>query len=271
LLGALALILAAAPAASSQSVLLQMRPRLGDTLRMRLDQRVEMTGTTRMHGADSTVRATTVTRVLAHSVVKSSDPAGTTMVAITDSVFITGEGGRPLPQGEHLRRTLQGRRVHLRVAPDGATEVMAEGDALAPELRALFAQMPATLPRTPVAVGDTWTRTMDLPGPAAGGARSASALTATFRLDSLSRRGQLAHLSMRGALSRRAGAAELPEGMKYEMAGLVSGTIAVDRRRGWMTDARTTLTVNSTVTLPRGAGAEPMKVHMKVTQWLRAM
>jgi hypothetical protein len=38
-----------------------------------------------------------------------------------------------------------------------------------------------------------------------------------------------------------------------------------------MTDARTTLTVRSTVAPRPGTGARPMKVRMKVTQWLRAL
>ena len=42
---------AAAPAAGAQAVLLQVKPRLGDTLRMQLDQKVEMSGTSKVRGA----------------------------------------------------------------------------------------------------------------------------------------------------------------------------------------------------------------------------
>jgi hypothetical protein len=264
----LMLLCAAGTPAAAQPVLLQIRPRVGDTLRMRLDQRVEMTGTARMHGTDSTVTSTTVMRVVAHSIVKRADESGTTMLAVTDSVLITDSAGRPLAKAEQARRSLQGRHVSLHVAPDGGTKVVDEGDQLAPELRGLFAQMPATLPRSAVSVGDVWTRTMDIPG--ARGAHRTGGLAATFRLDSLTRGGDLAHVSMRGSLSRD-GPGEAPRGVKVVQAGIVVGTMAIDRRRGWMTDVRTTLTVHSVVTPPGNPTAEPMKVRMKVTQWLRAM
>ena len=262
--------LAAAPLAA-QSTLLQIRPRLGDTLRMRLDQQVEMTGSTRVGDVDSTVTVTTRTRVLAHSVVEKSEAGGTTMLAVTDSVIVSSaKGERPILT-EQARPGLQGQRVQLRVAPDGATQVVG-GDELAPELRAAFAQMPAMLPRTPVMVGESWTRKMELPG-GGGPARvgRGGALVATFRLDSLTRNGELAHVSLRGTLARDGAPDEFPHGLSFAMTGDVVGTMVVDRRRGWMTDARTTLTVRSTVAPRPGTAARPMKVRMKVTQWLRAL
>jgi hypothetical protein len=266
----LVLLGAAGPPAAAQSVTLEIRPRVGDTLRMRLDQRVEMTGTAQMNGADSTVTTTTVMRVFAHSIVKLADESGTTMLAVTDSVAMTDSAGRPLPAAEQARRRLQGTPVSLHVAPDGGTKVVeAAGSAVAPELRGLFAQMPATLPRAAVSVGDVWSRTMDIPGGGPGG-RRVGTMAATFRLDSLTRGGDVAHISMRGSLSRD-GAGEAPEGVKVVQTGIVAGTMAIDRRRGWMTDVRTTLTVHSVLTRPGGRGGAPMKVRMKVTQWLRAM
>jgi len=242
---------------------------------MRLDQQVEMSGTSRVGSVDSTVTVITVTRVLAHSVVERRDSAGTRMLAVTDSVLVSGAAkdgrlnGTPAPTAVG---GLQGRRVQLRVAPDGATEVLAEeGDRLTPELRALFAQMPATLPRGVVTVGDTWVRKMDIPTAGQPGAPSAGRLKATFRLDSLTRGGELAHISMRGQLSRQRAQPDLPDGLQFTMTGFVIGTMAFDRRRGWLTDARTTLTVQSLVTPPAGHAASPMRVRMKVTQWLRAM
>lgn len=270
----LAGLLLAGPLAA-QSTLLQIRPRVGDTLRMRLDQQVEMSGVTRVGDVDSTVTVTTRTRVLAHSVVEKSDAEGTTMLAITDSVIVSSaKGDRPI-LAEQARPGLQGQRVQLRVAPDGGTQVMG-GDELAPELRAAFAQMPAMLPRTPVAVGESWTRKMALPGGGGGGgapgrAARGGALVAVFRLDSLTRNGELAHVSLRGTLARDGAPDEFPHGLSFAMTGAVIGTMVVDRRRGWMTDARTTLTVLSTVAPRPGTGARPMKVRMKVTQWLRAM
>jgi hypothetical protein len=248
---------------------------VGDTLRMRLDQQVEMTGTMQVPSGDTTVTRVNVTRVVAHSVVEGRDSAGTTMLAVTDSVFVAdGASATPAGDGPHESplRALEGRRVQLRVAPDGATRVVGGDDALGPELSALFAQMPATLPRGAVAVGDTWVRTMAIPSSAAQpGAPSAGSLTATFRLDSTSRHGEVAHISMRGALTRSGASRELPKGGQLSMTGSVGGTLALDRRRGWLTDSRTTLTVHSVVTPPSGSAAKPMHVRMKVTQWLRAM
>ena len=241
---------------------------------MRLDQQVEMSGTSRVGKADSTVTLVTVTRVLAHSVVERHDSTGTRMLAVTDSVLVTDTNGASVPDGAVATplRGLQGRRVRLRVAPDGATEVMADaGDALTPELRSLFAQMPATLPRGPVGVGDRWTRKMEIPAAGQPGGPSAGVLKAIFRLDSLTRDGELAHISMHGELSRPGAPRDPPDGLQFTMTGLVVGTMAFDRRRGWLTDAHTTLTVQSLVTPPAGHAASPMRVRMKVTQWLRAM
>jgi hypothetical protein len=129
------------------------------------------------------------------------------------------------------------------------------------------------LPRAPVAVGESWTRTMELPGGGAAPGRvgRGGGLVAIFRLDSLTRNGELAHISLRGTLARDGAPDEFPHGLSFAMTGAVVGTMVVDRRRGWMTDARTTLTVRSTVAPRPGTGARPMKVRMKVTQWLRAL
>jgi hypothetical protein len=276
MLAALALAGGAA-ALPAQGTLLEIRPRLGDTLRMQLDQRVEMVGTVHVASGDTTVTRVTVTRVVAHSVVEQQDRAGTTMLAVTDSVLVDDGGdGRdttvdtagasPVPM-----YALEGRRVHVRVAPDGATALVGGGDEIAPQLRSIFAQMPATLPGGPVVVGDTWARTMVIPSAGPAGAPAAGSLKGTFRLDSLSRAGEFAYISMRGALTRAGAPRELPEGVQLSMTGRVGGTLVLDRRRRWLTDARTTLTVHSVVTPRTRAGARPMRVRMTVTQWLRAM
>jgi len=80
-------------------------------------------------------------------------------------------------------------------------------------------------------------------------------------------------VSLRGTLSRDGAADSTQHGLTVAMTGAVVGSMVIDRRRGWLTDAHTTLTVRSTVA-PRpgaGAGARPMKLRMKVTQWLRAL
>lgn len=256
--------LAASPLAAQQRFLLQVHPRAGDTIRMRLDQQVEMSGTARVGGVDSTMTVTTAMQVHTRCVVQGSDAAGTTVLATTDSVRISSNGERP-GEIERARRAIQGRSVRLHLTPDGAASVVDDGDETqSPELRAVFAQMPATLPPKPVSAGETWTRTMEIPS-AGGGAGGGGTLTATFRLDSLSRGGDVAYVSMRGSLSRPPAS----PAARVNMTGTVAGTMQIDRRRGWMTDARTTLTVNSLVTPPVAARGGPMRVRMKMTQWLR--
>ena len=49
------LALALATPVAAQEVLLQIRPRRGDTLHVRMDQEVEMTGTARVGSVDSTM------------------------------------------------------------------------------------------------------------------------------------------------------------------------------------------------------------------------
>ena len=253
----------------AQGVVLQLRPHAGDTIRMRLVQQVEMTGTMRMGVADSTTTVVTVLRALTRAVVERSDAAGTVLATTADSVEVSSTGGhrgRAAGLGASTRAALRGRVVRLRVAPDGATEVLDEA-GLSPELRAFFSQMPATLPGGPVAVGARWTRTMDMPAP---GAPRAGAVSATFRLDSLSRRDELAHISMRGVVVRRAAPPPPGTAMRVAGDGEILGTIVVDRRRGWLANARTVLTVRSTIT-PRGAGGAPLHFRMRVDEWLQAV
>ena len=136
--------------------------------------------------------------------------------------------------------------MHLRVAPDGTTMLeSADTGSVAPALRATLAQMPAMLPRKSVRVGRTWRCDVHLPLPPGQG----GALKATFRLDSLSRNGDLAYVSLTGTLRRDA--------PPIVTTGLVTGTLLVDRRRGWLTDSRAKIHVTS--------GG----MQMMITEWLR--
>src|SRR5258706_14080031 len=60
------------------------------------------------------------------------------------------------------RRTMQAKRVMVRVSPDGAMEIVDDDDSNS-ELRHTFGEMPAMLARAPVAVGEKWTREMEIP------------------------------------------------------------------------------------------------------------
>lgn len=255
--------------AAAQSVRIELRPRVGDTLRMQLEQRVEMTGTTRVGGADSTMTVVTDMRVLTHAVVEQRDSLTTTMLAVTDSVLITSTSGAGAAPLERARRRLEGRRIRLRVALDGLTEVVPDPDSDDTELRSLFSQMPATLPGSAVTVGESWKRTMVMPIPGQS-AKGGGTVRAVFRLDSLTRKGDIAWISMRGSLARDS-APEMAPGVRFSMAGSVVGAMTVDRQRGWVTSSRATITVRSTVTPPAASASEPMRFRMKVSQWLRSL
>ena len=248
------------------AVSLRIGPPVGETLRMRLDQRVEMTGTTRQSYGDSTTTMVTTLLVISRAFVERRDRDATIVLASADSVVASSTGPElPMISADALR-ALQGKRVRLRIEPDGATEVVG-GDRGA-ELNAVFSQMPATLPQTPVSVGQSWSRVMEAPlaGPPAVG--TVGSLHVRFRLDSLSSSGESAHVSLQGTLS--------PPGSSRDslgtltISGTMDGAIVIDRRRGWITDARMTYLVRSVLTPPAGSNAAALRFRMKVTQRMRA-
>jgi Family of unknown function (DUF6263) len=265
---ALACVSPGALLAQAQPVALRIAPPVGETMRMRLDQRVEMSGTTRMQAGDSTATVVTTLLVISRTFVERRDRDATILLASTDSVAASSSGADSQVVARETRRALQGKRVRLRIAPDGATEVVGGDVAGNAELNALFAQMPSTLPDTPVTVGQSWSRVMIAPIGTTG-AKAGGKLQATFRLDSLSRNGELAYVSLAGTLSR-------PPSSKggwstLTTSGSMTGGLVIDRRRGWISDARMTYTVRSTVTPTSASTAAAMRFRMKVTQWVRAV
>ena len=253
----------------AQQVSLRIEPPVGETLRMRLDQRVEMSGTTRMGAGDSTATVVTTLLVISRTFVERRDRDASILLTSTDSVAASSSGADSLTVATETRRAMQGKRVRLRIAPDGATEVVDGGADGSAELNALFAQMPATLPNSTVEVGARWSRVMMAPLGATGDAKNAGKLQATFRLDSLSRNGERAYVSLVGILSRPPSSKDGWATMT--MSGSMTGGLVVDRRRGWINDARMTYIVRSVVTPNSGSTADAMRVHMKVTQWVRAV
>jgi hypothetical protein len=255
----------------SQPVLLQIRPHIGDTLRMHLSQSVEMSGTTHRDGKDSSAGSmTTSIEVFTRAIAHQWTSGGTLMQSITDSVAMTPGSAGSL--ADLRRRALQARRVWVRVSTDGAMEIVDADDANS-ELRHIFGEMPAMLARDPVAVGGKWTREMQLP--LTGDPRNLGTVRATFRLDSLGRNGDVAYISMHGTMSRANPEGAAAAGGGYATSGTLSGSIQIDRRLGWITDSSSTIIVRSTVAAPparKGAprGA-PMEVRTKITQWIRAM
>jgi hypothetical protein len=259
-----------APAVGAQAVLLQIRPRVGDTLRMHLSQTVEMTGTTRDKRSDKPSTMTTSIEVFTRAVAQQWTPAGTLMQTITDSVAMNPT--TPGSLAELRRRAMQAKPVWLRVSPDGAMEMVDDGDPHS-ELRQLFGEMPAMLARTAVSIGESWTREMQIPLSSEPGAMGS--VRATFRLDSLGRNGDIAYISMRGSMSRINTPGTLPAGPGYGTSGQLSGAIQIDRRLGWITDSKSSIIVRSTIASNSTRKGEPerapMEVRTKITQWIRAM
>jgi len=264
----LALVFVATPA-QSQAVLLQIRPHIGDTLRMHLSQTVEMTGTKPGVRHDTSSMTTSI-EVFTRAIAEQYTSGGTLMQTITDSVAMTPAS---LASLEDLkRRAMQSKPVWLRVSTDGGMEMVDDGDPNS-ELRHIFGEMPAVLTRAPVAIGEKWTREMQIPLSSEPGA--VGSVRATFRLDSLGRNGDIAYISMRGTMSRINTAGAAPAGPGYGTSGQLAGTIQIDRRLGWITDSRSSIIVRSTIESapdrrgdPKGA---PMQVRTKITQWIRAM
>lgn len=258
---------------AGRNILLQIRPRVGDTLYLRFEQQEEMRGTGRLGSsvADTTITMTRSMVLLSRVLVQSSDDEGTVVLTVTDSVAISANGGRNAAPTESIRRALQGSRVRMRITPEGSATVLDDAGALTPDLQSITAQMPASLPRHPISVGSTWRQVMPIPVSGQGTSGSAATLNSTFRLDSISRDGAVAFISMRGTLSRdpaAGGAAD--EGIKITSSGSMKGTLVVDLKRKWWADSRATISLNSTLSPPGGASGEPIRVQSRISTWMRA-
>jgi hypothetical protein len=257
LLALLALAVVELPAQTS--VMLRLRPRLGDTLHMRLEQEMEMRGRPQA-SADGERTMSSLLRVRARAIPTRLDGNATILTTITDSI-VAGPGSALLSPDERVRRTLLGRPVEVRVRPDGAMEVL-DRDRHEDDVSPLFGQMPAVLPGVEVRTGEQWVREMRLP---VRGTRGPALVRATFRLDSLGRGDQVAYISVRGTFfdSPVAAAAGRP------MEGVLTGSIEFDRHLGWIRELRTTV-VTRTDVQPADSRVPPMAVWMRITQRLQA-
>ena len=236
---------------------------------MHLSQTVEMTGTTPGVRRDTSSMTTSI-EVFTRAIAEQYTSSGTLMQTITDSVAMTPASAASL--ADLKRRAMQSKPVWLRVSADGGMEMVDDGDPNS-ELRHIFGEMPAVLTRSPVAIGEKWTREMQIPLSSEPGA--VGSVRATFRLDSLGRNGDIAYISMRGTMSRINTPGAAPAGPGYGTSGQLSGTIQIDRRLGWITDSKSSIIVRSTIeSTPNSRGdptAAPMQVRTKITQWIRAM
>lgn len=254
--------------AQSSSVLLQVRPGAGDTIKVRLDQTVEMTGPP---GADGKPVAESGTLVLlATLAVESVDDDGATIVSVTDSLRVNSPPNSASSAVLAWAAVAANRAVRFRVAPNGAAYVPSGRGRTTPSAP-VASHMPATLPSRAIQPGTSWNSVLQVPLASSIDPKGTATLVATFTFDSLSRSGELAFLSLRGRLTK----AE-PEGAptdarnSVETSGTVVGHVMLDRRRGWITDARTTFSLLSLVSHADPA-KPPVRVKMTISQWLRAM
>ncbi len=257
--------LAGAQTAAHEGVVLRLHPHVGDTLYTRLEQLTEITIS--RPGSTPKPMATSVT-VLARTIVQESRQASTTVLTVVDSADVRtsdANGGAMAAQAE---QSLRRQQLILQLAEDGTVEIArdARGVAVSREVTEAMASMPAVFPRRSVAIGERWQREMPLVSSnPLGGTGAGAHVRAEFRLDSLGHHGDLAYVSMHGEIipnDDRPGA---------DLSGRMSGSMQVDRRRGWMTDSRFTLVVSSLIAAPGAAAAAPMRFLTKVTQRLRTM
>ena len=260
---AFALLALAAPTASArqQRVVLELRPRFGDTLNMRVDQTTEVTGTRKGMTARP---VTTQMSMFSRAIVEVSTPAAAFILAITDSVNASATDDRARQMVSDTERQLEGRQMRLRMAPDG-TVGLADQPPQTPqvpqEVNDLIALMPASLPKGSVAVGDTWLREMRLPPSANFGVPVAGIVKAAFRLDSVTADGDHAFLSMRGSLEPSKDGI-VPAGT---YTGTVTGKMIVDRRRGWFQETAFQVHMRTSM-LPVPTSPDTIHLRLKLTQ-----
>ena len=234
-----------------------------------MDQTVEMAGTTRTGEVDVTNSESHALMVLTRIAVEGTDLDGATVTALTDTVRLTSTSGSA---GESLlgwAKVMQGQRFQFRVAFDGSTSLVGANAATASQVGTFLAQLPASLPKEPIAPGASWYRSMEIPMSVLSVARGTATMTATFHFDSLTHGGDLAFLSVRGRLARQSTPPNRSGAPTVETNGTMGGTVVVDRRRGWITDARSQINVRSLLIMS-GAEQSPIRVRLKITQWMRA-
>ncbi|MEX2178215.1 MAG: hypothetical protein WD801_05865, partial [Gemmatimonadaceae bacterium] len=251
--------------AGAQRVQLELRPRAGDTLRMQLDQVTEVSAPRR---GNAPLQVVTSLRMFSRAIVESTVPASSMILALTDSVSIESNDEHARTIGDQTRRQLEGRAMRMRLWHDGTVTLADAPGDVPKEVVEMISLMPASFPKEAIAVGDTWVRLMPIPPGTRFEIPLGVVVRARFRLDSLGGRGgDLAFVSMQGALET--GAAPRRAGDNDPIAGTVSGSMIVNRRRGWLSESRFLVQMRATVPATGGPAAAPMRFRMKITQHMR--
>jgi hypothetical protein len=245
----------------AQRYRLQLKPRVGDTLHMQLEEQREHTGTTKVGGSDSTRTMTTRLRMFSRAIVQEKLHSAVTVLAIVDSVSL-------VTNDQHARATSAGQRMLFRLSEDGTMRVVDVEVGANRGTSELVALMPAALPTHPVAVGDSWARSIPM---VVARAANDGVVVASFRLDSISRDEDLAYISMRGEMRRDSLPAGPPRGSRMTVTGTVTGALLLDRRRGWLTESRFAVVLRTTMLPTASAGAHPMRFLTRISQRMRTL
>ena len=256
-------LLAAQLPGQSRLVLLELRPRVGDTVSMRLDQTTEIVGSRR--GASAKQVVTTLT-MFSRAIVEESFPASALITAITDSVDLVSNDEHARALARQAQAQLEGRQMRLRLAPDGTVGVADQESTVPREVSDLVSVMPASFPREMVETGTTWERTMPIPPNPAFGIGVGWIVRALFRFDSTSDGGNLAFISMTGAVEDPG----VGTAKSNQPSGTVSGSMVVNRRRGWLSESRFIVQMLSTIMSAEAGGKPlPLQLRLRISQHMR--
>lgn len=242
---------------------LQIKPRAGDTLRMRLDQESEISGVRKTTTGESSAMVLTTMKMFSRAIIENNTDRGTVVLAVTDSVLLTTSDEHSRGAASLAEAQMRGQKARFRVTPDGTVGTVDDGDATR-EVAQVVSLMPATFPKTAIKVGESWIREMPLPAGLQLGAQLSGKLYVTFRLDSVTHAGDWAYVSMRGEMQPATGPGSA-SGTVLER-GMVNGTMLVDRKRGWLTESWFNIVVNSLQTFNPAKGVLSMRMQTRITQ-----
>ena len=257
-------VAASAHSGWAQELLLQIRPRAGDTLRMRLDQETDYTGGGIVRTGAGPGSLVTRMAMFSRAIVEGESNAETAVLAVTDSVQFRTTDHRGAAAARQLEAQLKGQRVRFRVTPEGMLAMEPAGGA-AREVAHVVSLMPATFPKGPITVGATWMRDMPLPSGTQVAEQLSGMLHVTLRLDSVTHAGDLAFVSMRGEMLPATGPGAASQAVLEK--GTVTGTMVLDRKRGWLSESWFNIVVMTSVTTPPAAAA--LRMQMRITQHMR--
>ncbi len=266
---AVAMLLLVAGCAGAQSITLQIKPHLGDTLRMRLDQQSEMTGVRHTKAGESTAMVMNSMKMFSRAIVEGYAEKSTTVLAVTDSVILATSDDRARAAAQSAEAVMRGQRVRFRVSPDGTVGMNEVDGGASREVAQVVSLMPAAFPKGPIKVGESWVREMPLPTGAQFGAQLSGKLHVTFRFDSLTHGGEWAFVSMRGDMQPATGPGASSDVVLEK--GTVDGTMLVDRKRGWLTESWFSIVVSSMTTPAPSTGILSMHVQVRVTQHMQTL